>query len=153
MTSSVVSWCNKGEVRTRWIGAACLVAMGVGAIDQCLVGEIELGRPVDGGAARKLVPLLIHDAGDVIAVAGNERVRLGYRRNASCPRSSARRRSVSDRLRHCNKPRRNRHRNSAIGILAEEIIVSFIVQTGEMDWGRCKSMVPTPSCAANWLRI
>ena len=61
------------------IGAAGLVAMRVGAIDQRLIGEIELRRPVGGGAARQLVPLLVDDAGDGIAVAVGQAVRSEYR--------------------------------------------------------------------------
>ena len=102
---------NDRKDRARRIGAAGLVAMRVGPIDQSLIGEIELRRPVDGGAARELVPLLVHDAGDGVAIAGHK-TRSGYRRNASGLRSSASPPSASDLAQCCNRPRRNRHRNS-----------------------------------------
>ena len=32
-----------------------------------------------------------------------------------------------------------------VGILAEEIIVPFIVQTGDADWDRCNALAASPS--------
>ncbi len=48
--------------RSGRIGATGLIAMGVGAIDQCLVCESELWSPICNSATSELVPLLIDDA-------------------------------------------------------------------------------------------
>src|SRR5262249_9209915 len=58
--------CSNKQHSTRWIGAACLVAMSIGAIDECLVSEIELRCPIHPGPAGKLIPLLIDNSNDWI---------------------------------------------------------------------------------------
>ena len=66
---------------------------------QGLVGEVELGLPVERQPARRLAPLLVddlHGAGGAVAV-GRPAASLECSARASCPRSSAGRRSASGR--------------------------------------------------------
>ena len=71
--------------------------MGIGTIDQGLIGKVELGCPVGDGATRELVPLLIDDAKDGIAPAAVQPASLEYRRNVSGLPSTANPPSVSGR--------------------------------------------------------
>src|SRR5580692_1337222 len=55
--------CVLIEHRAGWVRTTRLIAMGVGTINECLIGEIQLWCPVDGNTARELIPLLIHHTG------------------------------------------------------------------------------------------
>ena len=43
--------------------------MGIGGINKGLIGEIELGRPIENGAPRELVPFLVLHAPIRIAIS------------------------------------------------------------------------------------
>src|SRR6185437_3598667 len=52
-------YASKEENRARRIGATCLVSPSVRTIDQCLIGKVELGRPIRGEASGPFLPLLV----------------------------------------------------------------------------------------------
>ena len=99
-------------------------------IDQCLIGEIELRRPVDGGAARELVPLLIDHAGAGIAISGHEQARLGYREMLLVfgPAQTACQLQIGEDI--VISLAKTRIGIQRIGILTQEIIVPFVVKAG-----------------------
>src|SRR6185437_6144237 len=55
------------ENRAGWVCTAGFVAMRIGSVDQSLIGECELGSPVDDSATGELIPLLVDNASDRIA--------------------------------------------------------------------------------------
>ncbi len=56
------------KYRAGWIGPSRLVAVRIGCVDQCLIGEIQLRRPIGGETASPLIPLLIDNANRRIAI-------------------------------------------------------------------------------------
>src|SRR6185437_2724638 len=66
-------WATIDDQCGAWrICAAGLVAMRIRAINQGLIGKIELRRPVDRRSAGELIPLLIHNTADGITIAGGK---------------------------------------------------------------------------------
>ncbi len=120
-----------GEHRARRIGAAGLVAMRVGEIDHALIGEIELGRPVQHGAARPFAPFLIEIAGGGITEAVGQQFAGDFDEMFAVvgPAQTAREFQVSrDVVVHLSEHRIGIQR---VGILAQEVIVARIVQLRE----------------------
>src|SRR5580692_9596788 len=56
-----------GKHRSRRICPTRLVTMCVGAIHECLIGEIELRSPVGNSTPSELIPLLIDNSSDWIS--------------------------------------------------------------------------------------
>src|SRR6185437_2405711 len=114
--------------RTRRIGSAGLVAVGIRAVDQCLIREIKLGCPIDGCATRQLIPLLIDDAGARIAIAMYEQF-AGYEREMLLifrPTQTSRQLQIVQNI--VIGLAKSRIGIQCVGILTEEVVVTFVVQ-------------------------
>src|SRR6185437_7094485 len=116
------------ELRSGRIGAACLVTMRKRRVEQCLICEIELGRPVGGEAAGELLPALIDIAVNGITIASGQKLAWNFHEMLLIvrPTQTARQfqigRDVVIRLAE------SRIRVERVGILAEEIVVPLPVQ-------------------------
>ncbi len=134
------------QLRARWIGATGLVTMRIRAIDQRLIREIQFRRPIYGGATRQLTPLLIYHASGGIAISGNEQFarNIGEMLLVLRPAQTGRELQIAeDVVVNLAEPCIGIQR---IGILAQEVIVSLVVEAAERDWDRytCRRSRPRP---------
>ena len=123
--------CIDGQqLRARRIGAASLIAVRIGAVDQGLIGEIELRRPVDGGAASELIPLLVHHAGNGIAIPGHEQFARDVREMLLIlgPAQAGRELQIAEDV--VIRLAETRIGVQRVGILAQKVIVSLVVEAG-----------------------
>src|ERR1044072_7694606 len=106
--------------------------MGIRTIDQCLVGEAQLWRPVDGRAARELIPLLIDYPGGWITPTGDKQLtwNIGEVLLIFRPAQTADQLKVAEDV--VIDLAERRVRIERVGILAEEIIVPLVIEMFEI---------------------
>ncbi len=115
---------------TRRIGTARFVTARIGTVNQRLIGEIELGRPVHYCATGEFIPLLVHYPCDGITIAVCEEFtwNVGEMLSIFGPTQATRQLHViGNVIIDLAKAGIGIQR---IRVLAEEIIVTIIVKTG-----------------------
>jgi len=122
------------EDRSRRVCAAGLVTMRVRSIDQGLIGEIQFGCPVDGGTARELLPLLVHHTGNGVTIARHEEFagNIGEMFLVVGPAQTGGQLKIFYDI--VIDLAETGIGVQCVGILAEEIIVTFIVEVRNRVW-------------------
>ncbi len=127
----LIAFAKRNQHRARRVRAACFIAMREGAIDQSLIGEIELRRPIGDEAAGELAPILIHHARARIAIAAGGELAWyqGEMLLILGPAQTAGQLEIIGDL--VIGFAEQRIRVQAIWVLAEKIIVTLVVEAGE----------------------